>query len=45
MEMSSFIGANIPQRVKGRTGEDQVRYYNWKNFFERYFKNLPGITS
>ena len=45
VEKSSFIGANIPQRVKGPTGEDQVRYYDWKNFFERYFKNLPGITS
>ena len=45
VQKSSYIGANIPQRVKGPTGEDLVRYYDWKKFFEQYFKSLPGITS
>ena len=45
VQNSSVVGANVPQLLKGQSGDWEVLFYDWASFFQEYFKDLKGITS
>ena len=42
---STVSGANKAQLIQGCSGKTLVTWYNWKEFLDQFYKNVPNITT